>query len=273
MRLRLNGSFLFSELNRRHVQEKENDETGKKSLTGLDDTEDSSSDEMTSTTEQMGNNRLADLDDFDDSPPKQQPTSKPSTTLKNLSGLEEFNSPSQSTPSKLGGTKNDFPQVCHEQRIRVSQSRLGRVLGRDNLKIIQNLTKAQLDLESESASGGSDRSILVRGSADKIDYAAGLLQALVVNPDVDLHDLLHAQPAPTHNSTAPIKHNNNASPYNNKKYSPHRPYQVILSPHLCTLIRNKNESFIRSCNLVFLFFRRLSQMLKTYTRIVSPKLR
>lgn len=65
--------------------------------------------------------------------------------------------------------------------------------GNCNIKVIQEVTGAQLEVEDKKIPPNQDRSILIRGdSLDVTRYAFELLQALINDSDVDLLNLLPA---------------------------------------------------------------------------------
>lgn len=80
-----------------------------------------------------------------------------------------------------------------KQRIIVPNEKFLRVMGRGNcnIKVIQEVTGAILELEDKKIPPNQDRSILIRGDTlDVTRYAFELLQALINDSDVDLLNLL-----------------------------------------------------------------------------------
>ena len=100
------------------------------------------------------------------------------------------------TSSNNANTNNNK----QKQRIVVPTERFARLMGPNacNIRIIQEVTCATLELEDKKIPPNQDRSLLIRGdSSDIINYAKELLQALIADADVDLFTLLSPpQPAP-----------------------------------------------------------------------------
>jgi hypothetical protein len=79
-----------------------------------------------------------------------------------------------------------------KQRMSIPMSKLSQVLGKeaDHLCIIQDLTGAELELE-EAAIGAPERYVSICATtSESAEFALELLQALVLDPDVDLLHLL-----------------------------------------------------------------------------------
>lgn len=83
----------------------------------------------------------------------------------------------------------------------IPTSKLPQVLNRENLRIIQDLTGAQLELDSTtrpSTTSSLDRCVIVHGgSLETVEFACELLQTLVTNPDADLFHLLPSNDSST----------------------------------------------------------------------------
>ncbi len=133
-------------------------------------------------------NTLSALDDFDaPSYPSTRPSGKQQTSLgqQAKSPLVLANQ-SPISPSMLNSLKQ-------KQRIVVPHDKFPRVMGRGscNIKVIQDVTGALLELEEKKIPPNNDRSILIRGETlDVTRYAFELLQALINDSDVDLLNLL-----------------------------------------------------------------------------------
>lgn len=141
----------------------------------------SSSVKMPAKTSEVQQHSLADLDDFDAQPL----TGKAS---------KSFNAPHSVHQQ----------QYAHRQRIVVPHDKFARVMGRNNcnVKTIQELTGAVLELEDKKIPPNQDRSILIGGdSVDVTKYAYELLQALINGSDNDLLNLLPAKNNPTNSNS------------------------------------------------------------------------
>jgi hypothetical protein len=117
----------------------------------------------------------------------------PSTEQQSLADLDDFEQPSTIKSSKLSNISANSRVITHRQRIVVPHDKFTRVMGRNNcnIKVIQDLTEAILELEDKKIPPNQDRSILISGESTEITkYAFELLQALINDSDVDLVNLL-----------------------------------------------------------------------------------
>jgi len=134
-------------------------------------------------------NTLSALDDFD-APfypvTKLSGKQKLQTTVPAKSPILSNQTSSSLSPSMLNTLKQ-------KQRIVVPHEKFSRVMGRGNcnIKVIQEVTGAMLELEEKKIPPNNDRSILIRGETlDATKYAFELLQALISDSDLDLVNLL-----------------------------------------------------------------------------------
>lgn len=133
----------------------------------------------------------------------QTPLSTTGTTTaaaSGLSALDDFDQPAvKGKTATTTPNNNNNNNLRPKQRIVVPHDRFVRVMGRGNcnLKVIQEVTGAQLEVEDKKIPPNQDRSILIRGdSLDITRYAFELLQALINDSDVDLLNLLPANKQP-----------------------------------------------------------------------------
>jgi len=161
---------------------------------------------------------LADLDDFD------QPSASTSP-LPSGKKLAQFTaskpSVNKTVPSNAIKPNDSIFQQANtnngnqKQRIVVPYDKFLRVMGRGNcnIKVIQEVTGAQLEVEDKKIPPNQDRSILIRGdSVDMVKYAFELLQALINDSDVDLLNLLPSNPKTPSPYESSIKTNKWATP-------------------------------------------------------------
>ena len=119
-----------------------------------------------------------------------------------LSALDDFDQPNLSTskakiitrsPPAQNVSPSATPHMKQKQRIVVPHEKLLRVMGRGNcnIKVIQEVTDAVLELEDKKIPPNQDRSFLISGeTVDITRYAFELLQALINDSEVDLLNLL-----------------------------------------------------------------------------------
>ena len=139
-----------------------------------------------STESNMPDKKMLNLE-LNKSEPAVKPIQPP--TFSSLASLDDFEQPVETANSKV-----TTPKVhCHKQRIVVPHDKFLRVMGRGNcnIKVIQEVTGALLELEDKKIPPHQDRSILIKADAlDVTKYAFELLQALINDSDIDLLNLL-----------------------------------------------------------------------------------
>lgn len=123
------------------------------------------------------------------------------TSTAGLSALDDFDQPTFTaktkniarSPPAQNLSPSSTAHLKQKQRIVVPHEKLLRVMGRGNcnIKVIQEVTDAVLELEDKKIPPNQDRSFLISGeTVDVTRYAFELLQALINDSDVDLLNLL-----------------------------------------------------------------------------------
>ena len=113
-----------------------------------------------------------------------------------LSALDDFEQPAcpvaapKATAAKISAPASSLRP---KQRVVVAHDKFARVTGRGNcnLRAIEEVTGARLEVEDKRIPPNQDRSILLRGDSLEVTrYAFELLQALIDDCDGELLDLL-----------------------------------------------------------------------------------
>lgn len=122
---------------------------------------------------------LGDLDDFELVPSSNSNSNKKSSKFNDLDNFDDF---------------KKFENVnCSKQRIVIPNEKFTRVVGKtmSNLRLIEELTGAVLQLEDTKIPPNQDRSILIIGAnLDQTKYAFELLETLINDAQADLTNLL-----------------------------------------------------------------------------------
>jgi hypothetical protein len=133
--------------------------------------------------------QLGDLDDFE------QPSNRQNKTA-----------PAKPAPTPQSAASKDKDKgVKQKQRIVVPHDRLMRVLGKanSNVKLVQEITGALLELEEKKIPPHQDSSILIKGdSLEMTKHAFELLQSLINDPYADLSSLASRKPQPANKWTS-----------------------------------------------------------------------
>jgi hypothetical protein len=84
--------------------------------------------------------------------------------------------------------------VRKSRKVVVSATAISRVIGRggNNINAIRELSGAHIEVEKQGKGGavGSDRTILIKGSADSTRQASSWINSVIANPDKDLSEII-----------------------------------------------------------------------------------
>ena len=84
--------------------------------------------------------------------------------------------------------------VRKSRKVVVAASAISRVIGRggNNINAIRELSGAHIEVEKQGKGGavGSDRTILIKGSADATRQASTWINSVIANPDKDLSEII-----------------------------------------------------------------------------------
>ena len=125
--------------------------------------------------------------------------------------LTTANSPRKGGPTRGGGNSGTNPGnnrntsgvvedagwkevVRKSRKVVVSANAISRVIGRggNNINAIRELSGAHIEVEKQGKGGsvGSDRTILIKGSADSTRQASAWINSVISNPDKDLSEII-----------------------------------------------------------------------------------
>ena len=110
-----------------------------------------------------------------------------------IAALDDFDQPVQKSKSPLASNQINNETSNRNKRIVVPHEKLSKVMGRNNcnIKVIQEVTGALLELDDKKSLVNQDRAILIKGdNASVVKYAHELIQALINDSDIDLVNLL-----------------------------------------------------------------------------------